>query len=808
MNKKNKFYYCQSFLFFAVIHANSSVASEGIKSKENTSPASINFDIDSLKSLGYGAEVAEFFMKGNQFLPGRHDVTIKLNGSNEYTENVEINDTGELCLTSELMNKFKLKKVNLSEGCNTFQRIYPEGKITLHPNSYKIDMVIAETHLDPKLQGNELTYGGFGLLSNYQLYGMYISGNYGQQFTQGEFETGINWKNWILRNNSSMSAGESKSQYQFNETVLSKSIEPLQSKLDIGQLNAQGVFFGGTPIDGIQIYSDSSLQSANALVVPVTGFASSPSTVEIQQNGRLLYRTMVSAGAFELNRINNVVIGSPLDVTVIQDNGEQQKFQVVTANQLSQASSSTSYSLVSGRYRSRDNQQTEKPMVTSAELSHQYGDSNYAAGALYSDKFQAVSGRMSSYFNVLTPVSTGVGIQSARNSEKRGEQIDFNTNINFDKVSVGASVLYRTNQFPTLDSSLLKNDFTQDTQEKWNGWYSGEIQTSSSLFASWGDIKWGRFSGNINHTHFYGNKSDTIFYSASYGRKIADISLTVNYQTGDDQDSRFFINASMPLGKKKNISMQSQHGQDKTMVMANFNQQVSDNLRYSVGTGRNDNTSVLNGSINNTNAYSNISVSGSMSQNNTRSVMVAASGGLAYSDGLLATSSVPLGDTFGIVYIPGEPGVRVNTLGSGTTITNHFGTAAISSLPMNQKSTVQLNTEKLPLNVRLDTTSFDVAAARGSVITKRINSTKMRQLLLSIKMENGDAVPFGASVLNEKGDYMGVIMGEGNLLLSNEQIGNDIILRSPNSNDCIIKYTVPKEFSAESLYEEADALCH
>ncbi|SUC25938.1 putative fimbrial outer membrane usher protein [Providencia rustigianii] len=71
-----------------------------------------------------------------------------------------------------------------------------------------------------------------------------------------------------------------------------------------------------------------------------------------------------------------------------------------------------------------------------------------------------------------------------------------------------------------------------------------------------------------------------------------------------------------------------------------------------------------------------------------------------------------------------------------------------------------------------------------------------------------DAVPFGASVLNEKGDYMGVIMGEGNLLLSNEQIGNDIILRSPNSNDCIIKYTVPKEFSAESLYEEADALCH
>lgn len=74
-------------------------------------------------------------------------------------------------------------------------------------------------------------------------------------------------------------------------------------------------------------------------------------------------------------------------------------------------------------------------------------------------------------------------------------------------------------------------------------------------------------------------------------------------------------------------------------------------------------------------------------------------------------------------------------------------------------------------------------------------------------MANGNDVPFGASVLNKKGDYMGVIMGEGNLLLSNEQIGDDIILRSPNSDDCIIKYNVPEFFSAESLYEEADAIC-
>lgn len=464
MYKKNYFSYCQLFLIFIVLHVNNSVASETIKSEV---PSSINFDLDSLKSLGYGAEVAEFFMKGNQFLPGQHDVTIKLNGSNEYAANVEINESGELCLTDGLMSKLRLKEINLKEGCNTFGQIYPDAKIALHPNTYRIDMVVSEDNIDQKLQGSELTYGGFGVVSNYQLYGMHINGNYNQRFYQGEFETGINWQNWVLRNNSSISVGDSDSQYQFNETVLSKSIESLKSLLDIGQLNTQGAFFGGTSIDGVQIYSDSSLQATNVLVVPVTGFASTPSTVEVQQNGRLLYRTMIPAGPFELNRINNVVIGSPLDVTVIQDNGEKQQFQVVTANQQN-AVSPMSYQFSLGRYRSRNDQQTDKPIISSAEISQQYGVSNYAAGILYSEPFQAISGRVNSYFDIVTPVSIGMGVQSARNNEIRGEQIDFNSNIAFEKMTLGASVLYRTNQFPMLDSSLLKKSPAQDEQQKTN----------------------------------------------------------------------------------------------------------------------------------------------------------------------------------------------------------------------------------------------------------------------------------------------------------------------------------------------------
>ena len=48
----------------------------------------IEFDIDSLKSLGYGSEIADYFKEGSHFLPGYHDVTIIVNSSLNYSDNI------------------------------------------------------------------------------------------------------------------------------------------------------------------------------------------------------------------------------------------------------------------------------------------------------------------------------------------------------------------------------------------------------------------------------------------------------------------------------------------------------------------------------------------------------------------------------------------------------------------------------------------------------------------------------------------------------------------------------------------------
>ncbi|WP_232006115.1 fimbria/pilus outer membrane usher protein [Providencia stuartii] len=803
-NKKTRRYYFFMALIFMLYNEYSYSSNQDNADKNSK----VNFDIDSLKALGYGEEVADYFMQGSQFLPGNHDVTIQLNGDQTYSVNAKIDDSGHLCLDDSLQKTLRLKSTNLEDGCHVFQDVYPDSRVVMRPNEFAIDITVAENNFDPKLLGRELTYGGFGLVNNYRIYGMHINGHNNQEFYQGEFETGANWNNWVLRNNSSFSSSKGNSEYQFNETVLSRSIESLKSQFEIGQLNSRGSCYSGIPVNGIQLYSDSALQLNNRLVVPIAGFANSPSTVEVQQNGRLLYRTIVPAGPFEINRINNIINGTPVDLTVIQDNGERQKYQVMTSNQATENLSPLSYQFFIGKYRTVNSvQESDNPLISSLEASAQYKKIDYSAGALYSDKYQSVSGGVHSSFGEKLLINGGGNVSISRNDEKEGSQLDFNTSLAKGAASLGVSFLYRSHEYPTLDSTLEKQQPILD-EDAWNlPWFSRDLQTSSSLYTSWGDINWGSFSYSLNYNHYYGDGSDTVSHLVGYSRKIGDVSLNLSFQSGTDQDNRFYLNASIPINSRSSASIQSQYYDDRSTLMANYNYRQNDRWNYSIGAGRSSDVNRVNGSINNTNAYTQLSLNASMTENNVYSFMSSATGAIAYSNGLVATSSVPLSNTFGIIYIPNQPNVKVSALGSGSTITNHFGTAAISSLPTNRKTTVQLNTQDLPLNIRLDTTSFDVAVARGSVITKEIKATEMRQLLLSITLKNGQKAPSGASLINKKGKYVSAIMGEGNTFLTNEQIGDELILRSPNSDDCIVKYTVPEHFSSELLYEEVDAIC-
>jgi outer membrane usher protein FimD/PapC len=776
----------------------------------NKSTGVVNFDLDSLKSLGYGSEVADFFKNGNQFYPGQHDVVINVNGASSYSATVTTGDHGQLCATPELLTQLRMKTVLLKPGCTDLVDVFSDAKVTPYPARFAIDVVVPEDAFDDQLRGSNLTSGGFALMNNYRIYGMRMQNRESQQFYQGQFETGMNLHNWILRNNSSFTSGKDSTNYQFNETTLGRAIEPLKSILQMGQINTQGAQFGGTPLNGLQLYSDSSMQESGRLLVPVTGLAETPSTVEISQNGRLLYRTLVPAGPFQLDRVNGVMGGQPLDVSVLQDDGRTQRFQVNTSPLDKNARGEKNYQLALGTYRDRgSSSDSDKPLIASAEGDISLGQAQFSAGALFSNPYQAASSRVNLYWTGDRSVTVGLGMTGSRSREEQGLQVDTSLGLALGPVSLGLSTLMRSRQYPTLESSLQRSEPEPLPENEQNGQSQDEgISTSTSLSLNWGDAAWGRFGYSLGFNQFHGDKQATLVHNLGYGRKFGKVTMNLSFQAANDRDNRLFVSASVPFGRHASLSSQMQRYQKENNYTTTFSHNPNDVLGYSVGASHNQHQSRLNGSVRATTAYSQLSANGTWGDDSSRSMMFSASGGAAYTGGMFATSPYALSDTFGIVRVPGQSGVRVSAMGSGTTITNHFGNAAIPSMPLNKKTTIQLNTKNLPLNIRLSTTSFDVAVERGTIFTREIKAAVIKQLLLTVKMLNGELAPAGASVLDKEGIFAGVIMGDGNVMLSNEQIDKSLYLRIPNQNDCRLRFKVPEYFDPNALYEAADAICN
>jgi outer membrane usher protein len=127
------------------------------------------------------------------------------------------------------------------------------------------------------------------------------------------------------------------------------------------------------------------------------------------------------------------------------------------------------------------------------------------------------------------------------------------------------------------------------------------------------------------------------------------------------------------------------------------------------------------------------------------------------------TFGQPIGDTVGIIYVPGADGARLNN-SAGARI-DRFGYAVVPYLLPYQLNTVQVDPKGLPLDVQLDATSAQVAPYAGAVVMLKFKTKNGRALIVRARLENGQNLPFGAEVFDDKGVSMGVVGQAGQILL-------------------------------------------
>ncbi|WP_147660907.1 fimbria/pilus outer membrane usher protein [Yersinia frederiksenii] len=760
------------------------------------------FDIKTLEGLGYSADLAEFFSKQDKFLPGQHDVTLIINANKTYRTEASFNSEGQLCADRKLLMTLKLHHKDSGDSCENIETLWPGVAVKLFPGQFRVEMTLPQEAFDPELESSDYQRGGYAVLLNYNLFGQRIeSNNDDLNLFQGQFEPGINFNNWVLRNRGSYTYNQGIGHYDNQETYALRAVESLKSVVQLGEFGLVGNTYSGLPVVGAQLYSDNAQLNNTQLTVPIEGIANTNATIEIRQRGRVIYRTVVAPGPFSLSNISNFSSGVPTDVNVIEEDGTQQNFTVSNALDPNFEQQATTYQLAIGRYRDNlDNGESDSPLLASGEWSFSPINSlrTTSAGLLSAD-YQNIS-MQNLYSGLENAWFSGVASYSNTKSAGQGYQLSVQNQVAINgNLSASLSTVYDSVNYWSPDNALSNGNNLETLT-------NGKLKNATSAALTWAHPRWGAFSYVLSNNMYYqaeNSVSHTISVSEQFGR----VTTTLSIQSTSQGQNAAYFGLSMPLGKGS-LSGRMQRNNGNMTLGSTYQDTWDDNKGYSVGITGSDNQRRVNGAMNIKTAYSQLSGGVSQATNNSRSAYLSSSGSMAYANNTFATSASAIGDTFAVVNVPSQSNLRVSSPSSGMAITDYAGTALLPSVIPYTASKAQISTKTLPLNIRLNSTSADLMMTRGTVATRDFEATETRQLLLTILDSNREPMPVGANVLDAQGKFLGTIIGDGNFMLENKTIGAMLRVKATNRGECVVSYVEPEKFDPDTLYEVVDAVCH
>ena len=141
----------------------------------------------------------------------------------------------------------------------------------------------------------------------------------------------------------------------------------------------------------------------------------------------------------------------------------------------------------------------------------------------------------------------------------------------------------------------------------------------------------------------------------------------------------------------------------------------------------------------------------------------------------------------------------------------HSGYALVPYLTPYQLDTIQIDPQGLPLGVQLDATSAQVAPYAGAVVMVNFKSKAGRPLIARIHQSNGKPIPFGAQVLDDKDEPLGVV-GQGGLTLlrgvdSHGRLSVQWKDEQSVAHACTFDYTVPSGHGDVHSMQEIQSTC-
>ena len=770
----------------------------------------ITFDTGILQSRGLSADLNRYFAETPRFLPGVHSVRVTVNGKDRGTAAARFGEDGTLCIDEDFLDFAGLMPVPLksAEQCHNITVDYPQAVVNALPGQETVELYLPPEALNG-LNGEvkNFQHGGTAGLLNYSLFSTHseYEGSNSNNYSQASLEGGFNFADWAIRSRYIMTDDDGDKNAESIYTYAEHVFAAQKMTMQVGEINANSDVLSGLPITGIQLTPTNALNNSGT-GVSVSGIArNSQARVEVRQNGRLIFNTLVPAGPFTLDDVPMVRSNVDLEVTVIESDGTSNRFIVpASAVKAQQLSRPQGLSASVGRVRNIDSDYDDPWVFNISDGWHVLPRLNILASSAIAQDYQATGTRAEVLLADTWNASASIaGSREQFGDENSGLKTELQSSVSLsDQVSLSTSAAHYSSGYREL-SDAMDDDF----QPYDNSW---------SANVNWASGVAGSFSVGFNYNQASGDGEDSRYILASWGKTFKYASVSVNWQssvgnTDDSQDDdMLYVNLSIPLGGSQSISSYMRNQGNRTSYGVQNSGKISPQTNYYISADRDNdsNYTSFNGSVTSNLHYTQLGVGGGSNGNHQRNYNTTLSGGVAMHKSGVTFTPYSIRNTFAIAKLNEQKAGVEMTTPQGTVWTDQWGQAVIPALNEWRSSRIEIDANKLPQSMTLANGTKYIAAAHASVSEVKFKVINSRRVMLQVKQPDGSLLPKGLSIVSAKGNYVVTTVDNGHVFLNDaDQLDALYAMDNNNNRICEIFYTLSDKRDEEAFYEEANGEC-
>ncbi|HEM6844881.1 TPA: fimbrial biogenesis outer membrane usher protein [Providencia rettgeri] len=802
----------------------------GYSNAETFNINALNLSVDDNIDLSY--------FEKNNFSEGLYETDIVLNGKRilrgEKIKFISHDGIIEPCITASVIKRFPLtedaKEILLSseeDHCINISALDKNVTVDFNDSDQVLTISIPQKYLvavysswiSPELRD----YGIAGLILDYTVsdnnFYRKDSGNRNNLSAFGN--VGANLAEWRLRANYQYenklvdSSNDKKSRFEWEQIYAFRDMASLSAKLFVGEIYIKSDLFDSVRFKGISVFTDESMMPPNlrGYAPQITGVAASNATVTLSQNGRIISQIKVPAGPFVIKDLSQSVMGT-IDVTVIEDNGKETRFQYTTTNiPFLTRKGQVRYTMNLGQLSPENNENIDKNFITVESSIGVLNNTSVFGGlvATSNNQYRAINLGVGQNLGFLGALSIDV-TQSYADVGTRETGKSYRINYAKNLPSIDGQLTLTGYRFADRTFNSLSNFVEKNFSDNSQGELDKDKHVFSLSYAQ--QLHFMNASANITASRkTYWNGKQNNYFSIGLNKffdegimKGGSVSLSLNQSRNsrDKTDNQIYLSVSRPLQtESQNASISyfaSYSDQDKRYTNnVNYSNYVNKDTNYNLTASTQDGLSQgsVNAFISHSGDTGQLQMSGALSDSmNSASIMV--SGSItATQHGISAHRLTYRDQSRLVVDVPKAKGVIIE---NSHAITNDLGLATISNVPTYYNMEYKVDVNNLPDTVNVEDNVLETALTDGAIGYIKMDADIGKSLISRIKLANGQYLPLGAVVTNTSNNKVsGIIAESGIVYLTGLNMGDQLSINWGEGKSC--------SFSADSiLVKSSDAI--